>query len=66
MGPDEILRRCVMEEECPMILEEDHEGIARGHYGGKAIAQKVLGDDLWWSTLHRDAKQYARACEICQ
>jgi hypothetical protein len=28
MGPNEILRRCVMEEECPMILEEAHEGIA--------------------------------------
>jgi hypothetical protein len=27
MGPDEILRRCVMEAECPMILEEAHEGM---------------------------------------
>jgi hypothetical protein len=27
MGPDEILRRCVMEEEIPLILEESHEGI---------------------------------------
>jgi hypothetical protein len=42
MGPDEILRRCVMEEKFPMILKESHEGIAGGHYVGKAIAQKVL------------------------
>jgi hypothetical protein len=28
MGPDEILRRCVMEVEHPMILIEAHEGIA--------------------------------------
>jgi hypothetical protein len=42
MGPDEILRRCVMEVECPMILEESHEGIAGGHYAGKATVQKVL------------------------
>ena len=36
MGPDEILRRCVMEAERPLILVEAHEGIARGHYAGKA------------------------------
>jgi hypothetical protein len=42
MGPDEILRICVMEAERPVILEEAHEGIAGGHYAGKATAQKVL------------------------
>jgi hypothetical protein len=35
MGPDEILRRCVMEVERPLILEEAHEGITGGHYAGK-------------------------------
>jgi hypothetical protein len=32
IGSDEILRRCVMEEERPLILEEAHEGIRGGHY----------------------------------
>jgi hypothetical protein len=32
MGPDEILRRCIMEAERPLILVEAHEGIAGGHY----------------------------------
>jgi len=27
MGPDEVSRRCVMEEEIPLILVEAHEGI---------------------------------------
>jgi hypothetical protein len=27
MGPDEILRRCVMEAERPLILTKPHEGI---------------------------------------
>jgi hypothetical protein len=35
MGPNEILRRCVMESEIPLILAEAHEGIAGGHYAGK-------------------------------
>jgi hypothetical protein len=42
MGPDEILRRCVMEAEQPLILAESHEGITGGHYAGKETAQKVL------------------------
>jgi hypothetical protein len=32
MGLDEILRRCMMEVERPLILKEYHEGIAGGHY----------------------------------
>jgi hypothetical protein len=42
IGPDEILRRCVMETERSMILAESHEGIVGGHYAGKETAQKVL------------------------
>jgi hypothetical protein len=42
MGPDEILRRCVMEEKRPLILVESHEGITGGHYAGKATEQKVI------------------------
>jgi hypothetical protein len=34
MGPDEILRRCVMESEIPLILVEAHEGIAGVASGG--------------------------------
>jgi len=38
MGPNEILRRCVMEAKIPLILIEAHEGITGGHYAGKTIA----------------------------
>jgi len=30
MGPDEILRKCVMEAKIPLILVEAHEGIIGG------------------------------------
>jgi hypothetical protein len=66
MGLDEILRRCVMEVERPLILAEAHEGIVGGHYAGKETTQKVLSAGLWWPTLHRDAKEYYRACDVCQ
>ena len=66
MGPYEILRRCVMEVEQSLILTEAHEGIVGGHYAGKETAQKVLRASLWWPMLHRDAKDYYRACNVCQ
>jgi len=55
-----------MEAERPLILTESHEGIVGGHYTGKKTTQKVFRDGLWWPTLHIDAKDYYRACDICQ
>jgi hypothetical protein len=66
MGTDSILRRCVLEHERPRILVESHEGIAGGHYAGKYIAQKVLHTGLWWSSVHRDSKEYFQKCDVCQ
>jgi transposase InsO family protein len=66
MGPDEILRRCVVEAERPLILAEAHEGIVGGHYAGKTTTRKILKAGLWWPTLHKDAKEYYRACDVCQ
>jgi hypothetical protein len=42
MEPYEILRRCVMESERPLVIVEAHEGITVGHYVGKETTQKVL------------------------
>jgi hypothetical protein len=32
----------------------------------KLCAQKVLQAGLWWDTLFKDAKEYARSCDIFQ
>jgi hypothetical protein len=66
MGPDEILRKCVMEAEQPLILPEFHEGIVGRNYAGKETAQKVRRDGLWWPTLHKNDKDYYKACDVCQ
>ena len=66
MGPDEILCRCVLEHENPLILAEAHSGAVGGHYAGKATAQKILTAGLWWSMIHKDAKEYFHSCNICQ
>ena len=66
MGSDKILHRYVLEHERRRILEEAHDGIAGGHYVGKAIAQKVLTTGLWWPIVHKDAKEFCRSCDVCQ
>ena len=65
MGPDEILRRCVLDHEKPLILAEAHSGATGGHYAGKAMAQKILTAGLWWLMIHKDAREYCHNCDIC-
>jgi hypothetical protein len=38
LGADGILRCCVLDHERPMILEEEHDRIARGFYVGRETA----------------------------
>jgi hypothetical protein len=63
-GEDNILIRCVMEHERPIILAEAHKGIVGGHYVGNTTTQKVLREGLWWPTIHKDSKEYCRKCDV--
>ena len=65
LGPDEIFRRYVLEHERRRSLEEENSRIAGGHYAGKATAHKVLIAGLWWPTIHKDAKEFCRSCDVC-
>jgi len=49
-----------------MILVEVHSGVDGGHYAGKDTTQNILRAGLWWPTLHKDAKEYCRACDVSQ
>ena len=49
-----------------MILVEAYEGVAGHHYGGKATTHKLLCSSLSCPTLHKDAKEYCQAFDICQ
>ena len=42
MGPDEILHRCVLKHERPLILNEAHVGVAGGNYVGKYTVDNIL------------------------
>jgi hypothetical protein len=55
---DGVLQQCMLEQEKPIILVEEHEGIARGNYVRKPTMHNILCTGIWWPTLHKDAKEY--------
>ena len=58
LGPDQILRRCVREEEVFDILLTCHDGPCGGHFAAKRIAFKILQAGYYWPTLHQDVRRY--------
>lgn len=66
MGLDQIMRRCVREEEVFDILMACHDGPCGGHFVAKIIAFKVLQAGYYWLTIHQDVKMYTSQCDRCQ
>ncbi len=66
MGPDHILRRCVLEEEIPKVLKEAHEGSTGGHMGPNTMARKILLTGLWWRMVYNDVREWVVSCDTCQ
>eukprot|EP00253_Pinus_taeda_P013985 PITA_13985 len=66
LGPDYILRRCVMEEEVFDILLTCHDGPFGGHFAAKTNAFKILQAGYYWPTLHQDVRRYISQCDRCQ
>ncbi|KAL4282844.1 hypothetical protein GQ457_16G021330 [Hibiscus cannabinus] len=63
---DQIIRRCIPEEEQQMILEQCHSAPYGGHFGGNRTAAKVLQSGFYWPTLHKDAQLFCQQCDRCQ
>ena len=63
---DQLLRRCVPQEETHSVLRHCHSSAYRGHFGGDKTAAKVLQSGLFWPTLFKDAHLFALQCDRCQ
>ena len=55
IGADNLLRRCVTQEEAKRILWHCHNSPCGGHYGGDKTMAKVLLSRFFWPTLFKDA-----------
>ncbi|KAL4331951.1 hypothetical protein GQ457_07G004190 [Hibiscus cannabinus] len=63
---DQVLRRCVPEEEQKDIMYHCHAAACGGHFGGNKTAAKILQSGFYWPTLFKDAHAFAKACDRCQ
>lgn len=65
LGPDQILRRCVREEEVFDILLTCHDGPCGGNFAAKRTSFKILQAGYYWPTLHQDVRRYISQCDRC-
>ena len=49
--PDQIIRRCLPEDEHQSVLTFCHELACGGHFGPRKTAEKVLQSGFYWPTL---------------
>ncbi|KAK8505783.1 hypothetical protein V6N12_013993 [Hibiscus sabdariffa] len=63
---DQIIRRCIPEDEQQQILEQYHLTPYGGQFGKNRTATKVLQSGLYQPTLHRDAQLFYQQCDRCQ
>ncbi|RVW73732.1 Transposon Ty3-I Gag-Pol polyprotein [Vitis vinifera] len=63
---DQIIRKCVPEEEQQGILTHCHENACGGHFASQKTAMKVLQSGFTWPSLFKDAHIMCRSCDRCQ
>ena len=63
---DQIIRKCVPEEEQQGILTHCHESACGGHFASQKKAMKVLQSGFYWPSLFKEAYQMCRVCDRCQ
>jgi len=66
LGPDQVLRRCVREEEVFDIPLTYHDGPCGGHFVAKRTTFKILKVGYYWPTLHQYVRRYISQCNQCQ
>ena len=63
---DQVIRRCVPEDEMHSILDHCHTLPCGGHFVGQRTAAKVLQSGFYWPCLFKDAHRFISTCDKCQ
>ncbi|GJW22633.1 reverse transcriptase domain-containing protein [Tanacetum coccineum] len=63
---NQIIRRCVDEQEAMGILQACHHGPTGGHHGPNYTAKKVFDSGFFWPTVYRDAHDMVTHYDSCQ
>ncbi|KAL9384316.1 hypothetical protein Peur_021326 [Populus x canadensis] len=63
---DQVVRRCVPQDEFHSILTFCHSHSCGGHFGAKRTTHKVLESGFYWPSIFKDAYHFCKSCEKCQ
>ncbi|RVW25534.1 Pro-Pol polyprotein [Vitis vinifera] len=64
--PNQIIRKCVPEDEKQGILSHCHENACGVHFASQNTSMKVLQSGFTWPSLFKDAHIMCRSCDRCQ
>ena len=64
-GVDSILRRCLTHDEAEVVLNDCHRGACGGHLSRLSIAQKILREGYFWSSIFKDCVNVVNKCQYC-
>ena len=63
---DQIIQKCIPEQEQQGILNHCHESACGGHFDSQKTAMKVLQSGFCGPSLFKDALTMCRSCDKCQ
>ncbi|CAM8975776.1 unnamed protein product [Rhodiola kirilowii] len=66
IGADQILRRCIPDNEIASVISFCHEFACGGHFGPRRTARKILDSGFFWPSIFRDAYEKCQKCDRCQ
>jgi hypothetical protein len=64
--PNQIIRRCIPENDQSNIISFCHDHACGGHFSARKTAAKILQYGFYWPSIFRDSHTYCVACERCQ
>ncbi|XP_057802485.1 uncharacterized protein LOC131017780 isoform X2 [Salvia miltiorrhiza] len=63
---DQVIRRCIPDEEVHSILNFCHAHACGGHFGPKRTARKILDCGFYWESIFKDSYNFCKNCDKCQ
>uniref|UniRef100_A0A2N9H911 Integrase catalytic domain-containing protein n=1 Tax=Fagus sylvatica TaxID=28930 RepID=A0A2N9H911_FAGSY len=64
--PDQILRRCIPDNETFSVIKFCHTEACGGHFSVKKTTAKILQCGFYWPTMFKDTHNFCKRCLECQ
>ena len=63
---DQVVRKCVPDNEIQSVLTFNHAGACGGHFSGNKTVAKILQCGLYWPHMFKDTFAFCKSCTDCQ